>query len=734
MMLFILSCGILKVVMILMSNFYYILCRDELLRRLDFLNNENYVDFFRDSDVFLMAICLAYFGLAEELLIKRYTKNDDISTRFKVLVDKARLDGLFKDTSLYDIFDKEKDGNTSEWLLSTVRNALFHNGPSVDFDNRKVDVVNDGHLNKLEASFSFDWFLNFINSDVVNGILLNDYKYSVFMAPYVPADQVSLIKNSDDIKDFIENDLLAYDINISFDESSNGKRIKRDDFIKFCEEKKSLFWKCLYSDLDVDSADKANFDTYKSIEAIKLKEYQEEHSAFEYNKKFNCELFKTWFKDEFKKTYPDYNIEIGMFENNGYEEEMFSFDSKKFVFFENTHPAFQRLDIVRELYDIVNYDKVDYLSAIKYLYNLYVEHKDFVIDQYDANKFMREIVGSRGSFDAKGIEERYAESIRKGLIKKGIVQTYDRRITEDIIYQRAMYDDEIHKRCSELVSSFDDVFSVECVTTVMESLKNEFTDYYSEMSKYLEDSGVYSDQVSDIYNEDNLYGLNAAKGVLLSHRDEAIRALLYTLGINYYVMNMDNCFKLELEDTDYCFMDSLNIKGYSKVAYTELLDIKNNKNNCQKSCNKIRKQLTGITSRLSVSGLSSEETLKLTEVKNDFEGVLNDKLLEISQYDGIINSTDVLNYEGVNLASLSNKNCAVTIRNCFAHNGRVHINGQDENGETLITLTDYDENGELSGVVMTDLTSLIKFFASNTFNDVINNSFVGDEDSVGKAK
>ena len=35
---------------------------------------------------------------------------------------------------------------------------------------------------------------------------------------------------------------------------------------------------------------------------------------------------------------------------------------------------------------------------------------------------------------------------------------------------------------------------------------------------------------------------------------------------------------------------------------------------------------------------------------------------------------------------------------------------------------------------MTDLTSLIKFFASNTFNDVINNSFVGDEDSVGKAK
>ena len=33
-----------------------------------------------------------------------------------------------------------------------------------------------------------------------------------------------------------------------------------------------------------------------------------------------------------------------------------------------------------------------------------------------------------------------------------------------------------------------------------------------------------------------------------------------------------------------------------------------------------------------------------------------------------------------------------------------------------------------------DLTSLIKFFASNTFNDVINNSFVGDEDSVGKAK
>lgn len=383
----------------------------------------------------------------------------------------------------------------------------------------------------------------------------------------------------------------------------------------------------------------------------------------------------------------------------------------------------------------MNYDKVEYLSAIRYLYNLYMEHKGFVTDEYDASKFMREIVSARGSIDFKEIEEMYAKSIRDGLTKKGVVHTYDKRITEDLIYQRDMHDDEIHKRCCELVSSFDDVTSEECVSLVMKNLKNEFADYYSLQAKLLEESGLYSDQVIDIYNEDNLYGLYGAKGVLLSHRDEAIRALLYTLGINTYVMNMDNCFKEELEDFDYSFMDSLNIKGYSKVSYTELEYIKSNKSNCQKSCNRIRKQIAGITGKLAINGLSHDEILKLTTVKNDFEAALNDKVLEISQYDGIINSTSVINYEGVDLASLSNYDCAVTIRNCFAHNGRIHINGRDENGETLITLTDYDEEGKLSGVVETDLTSLIKFFSSSTFKNAMNKNVSSDDDSIGsKAK
>ena len=70
-----------------MSKSYYEVSRDELIKRLDFLNIRNYVEFFRESDEFVLAVTLAYFSLAEELLIDRDSKNFDIATRFKKHID-----------------------------------------------------------------------------------------------------------------------------------------------------------------------------------------------------------------------------------------------------------------------------------------------------------------------------------------------------------------------------------------------------------------------------------------------------------------------------------------------------------------------------------------------------------------------------------------------------------------------------------------------------------------------
>ena len=87
-------------------NDYYNASREEILKRLKCIQEENIVDFFEESDSFSLAIYLAYFALAEEVLIERDSHNPDISTRFKRHIDPIRLEELFRNPNLIKIYDK----------------------------------------------------------------------------------------------------------------------------------------------------------------------------------------------------------------------------------------------------------------------------------------------------------------------------------------------------------------------------------------------------------------------------------------------------------------------------------------------------------------------------------------------------------------------------------------------------------------------------------------------------
>jgi len=87
----------------------------------------------------------------------------------------------------------------------------------------------------------------------------------------------------------------------------------------------------------------------------------------------------------------------------------------------------------------------------------------------------------------------------------------------------------------------------------------------------------------------------------------------------------------------------------------------------------------------------------------------------IKCYEAIIDNTEVIEIDDKELQESSNIQTANIIRNCFAHCDRIHITGRDKNGETLITLTDYDNDGIISGIVKTDLTSLISFLNNEIF-------------------
>ena len=282
-----------------MSKSYYEVSSDELIKRLNNLRYGNIVDFFRNSDEFVLAITLAYFTLAEELLIERNSKDFNISTRFKKNISDGELNNLLTDD--INIRDKEKDGNSVEWFLSALRNGIIHNGFEVDYDNKVVNVLNAGALNKLDCSVSFDWFENFTLSDLLLKRTLEDYKYTMVFNPFVKSEQANYMRTYDDIKKFIENDLFAYDIEISINDAHSDKtKLRRDEFIQFCKEREHLFWILMNFPEDLKQTDLDRFEKYQNLVTVELINEKDNLNEEEYNKRYYNRLFNYWFSDEFK--------------------------------------------------------------------------------------------------------------------------------------------------------------------------------------------------------------------------------------------------------------------------------------------------------------------------------------------------------------------------------------------------------------------------------------------------
>ena len=724
---------------------YYNASRAEILKRLKSIQEENIVDFFEESDSFSLAIYLAYFALAEEVLIERDSHNPDINTRFKRHIDAARLDELFRNPELIKIYEKEVNGNSREWFISTLRNGIIHKGPEVDYHNQNVNVYNDGELNKLNCDVSFDWFRNFILDDLLLHSTIGEYNYTSFISPYRDPRYVSSIDNFDDIRNFIDNDLLAYTIKIKH---NSGDEIHRDEFLRYCHDKEVNFWGYLFNYNDLDEDRKKELRTYEMLVTNALGTPQG-ITPEEYRRLFNYTFYTAWFETDFKRKYPGYSVDVSEFNRlnpsysmvvnglsrNEVEKRMFGSYRKTQNFFNNLHPAIQRMEIATCLSRLINSDKVDYISHMQYLFSIYDMHKGCGKNDYGIDKFIKQINSYRRN-NLK-IEQDYATEIHNRLSANGVVHSYDRQITEMIIACCNSKDEDVYRRCRELCSKFDDPKKDEYFKYICDVLKSEFPEFYQDESDKRKECGIYSDQVQEIFSEKDLYRLCNAMYVFKEERDDILVALLYALGINTYVVNKEMTFKEELNDTDYDFMSSLDIVGYSKDQYTELGNLTNRKNtlikkfkgvsgniaDLDRAIEKMRIDPSDPTKLLDLSDprlVNNPELQKLIALKNQRN---HDALAigsDLNKCQSTISGIKTENFSGTMMGSLSNSQCATTIRNCFSHGGRIFVDSKKPGGEIRLVLTDYDEDGKLSGVVQTNLDSLIKFFSHKTFYDVMN--------------
>lgn len=696
-----------------MKQVYYETINEELIKKLNYLNKGDYINFFKESDSFLVAIYLTYFSLAEDVMINRNSKNKNISTRFTKNIDDSFINSMFKNDIPINYIQREINGISNEWLLSTMRNAIIHNGPEVDYDNKTITLKNEEFINLLECTIPFKWFERFMRYDISEVIDLNDYTYHIFNSPPINND-IKVIQNDNDIIDYIEKEMNSMVINIKYNENSTSNiKLQRREFITITEELSSKFYNLFYYNDPKDN----DFDLLKIKIETELTNEKSTLSKEEYNKLLYFTMFKEYFTNKFKLLYPNYNISIEMFKETNYIDTLFKTPHRKRFFFREK-PALKGYRLSHRLQEKYNRDKIENLSKIYSLYDLYTTFSKIVIDEFQTSKFMEIIAKDFQNINHKEIEDEYAKVIKEELEQKNIELTYDNQITDDIIWGMniSFYDDEIYNRCRELTKEYKgDIKSKEYHQYIKENLKKEFSDYYRFESNYLYRVDAYPDQVLEEIHKHDIYAIKKVEHKIQEKIFDITESLLYIIGINLYVMNKEPHFK----ELDYSFINTLDIKCYSNDLYREHLgklesersDLNSSIKNLEKTINGIAKGLLDKPNNQKKLLDKAKKELELKQTKQK----LKELEKEISKYEKIVISR-------IPLEKTENDQTATIIRNCFAHSNRIRIAGFF-NGQIQVTLTDYDNEGNLSGVVYTNLSSILEFLKNEVFeNKIINDN------------
>ena len=105
------------------------------------------------------------------------------------------------------------------------------------------------------------------------------------------------------------------------------------------------------------------------------------------------------------------------------EKRMFGSYRKTQNFFNNLHPAVQRMEISSCLSRLINSDKVDYISHMQYLYSIYDMHKGCGKNVFGLDKFIRQMNSYRRN-DLR-VEQDYATEIHYRFSANGVVHSFD---------------------------------------------------------------------------------------------------------------------------------------------------------------------------------------------------------------------------------------------------------------------------------------------------------------------
>lgn len=348
-----------------MEKNYYINMRKSIIEKLEYINNEEDKEFFKEDKYFLLSIYLTYFCLASDTIIESSKSNRVIATRFKKFIHDSCLNALTSKDIPINII--EKDGTSNEWLLSTLRNGIVHKGIEFDEENQSIKVINNEDLNHIDCTIPIEWFKRFIESNIGYMVELDKYTYYHFTAPPVQTN-FKPIQNDNDIDEYINKEMNSIIIDIEYDKNSDSKdKLGRQEFILVTNKLSEKFYNMFYSKSPQDN----DFEILKIKKETELINEKTTLSNEEYNKLLYFNMFKEYYTNKFKIIYPNYNVTINKFKKDNYAKDLFKDFHRRNFFFNHEKPRMRPKRLSHRLRERYNHDKIENLSIIYELYKVY---------------------------------------------------------------------------------------------------------------------------------------------------------------------------------------------------------------------------------------------------------------------------------------------------------------------------------------------------------------------------
>ena len=563
---------------------------DDMYDRMGLMNTPIINNYLKFDETFELALALVYMTLSKEKIIKKEIKNPDALGRLERRVPKREIDNLF--IGKYANMIKYTEVDDSTWILDAIRDSIIHHKADIDEARKLVLVNNDYENRKLIAEIPFDWFKDYIKTDIVNKKVTNRYNFRNFYASdYISSKRPINTRN-------ISSRLILYNVHI---EDENIPLKETDEFIKSLMEK--------YSKVEIDNS--ASNKYYASFVNAVSELYKELNNKFPNATNIRISIIKK--RDKINKKI---NSKLA----NNYKDPDKLFEDLNSLVFKNK----------------------DLLDTISSIYSFVASSDKNNISNDEIIKLLEMINGKSGSYSIK----------------------------------------DYYKETKDIYMMFLQMYGLITIVLNEENLKN--SDYLNILDSHLKS-----------------YTKGALDEFQIARRNNIKQMLNAEISYKKHLKNYNN-----VGDSNEIIKNSFE-KAQEKY-YTALSE--NAKFNYWPDFI--------VTSRESKSEVNTVRDILFTILRHKYDEFTAAETKDeiIIKKKEVLAALDKLSaYEKKNILTVTKpSDTLVFLRNCLAHNNRIHCSDVAPLFIMIqkLTLTDFNDNGELTGIGFCKYTDIIDLISA----------------------